>query len=79
MGFDTPCSTDCNPPLPDHHIHTMLRYPNSSLGITLSVQKMQFYVCQTVLSLAFFIDSTTETGLFLQQAAKTYNLKLVLY
>lgn len=78
MGFDTPCSTDCNPappPPPPHHVKISQQFfRNHLVGA-----KMQFYVCQTVLSLAFFIDSTTETGLFLQQAAKTYNLKFVLY
>lgn len=45
-------------------LHTLLRYAeffdNSSLRITLLVQKC--CVCQTVLSLASFVDSDKEMG-----------------
>lgn len=44
---------------------------NSSLGITPAASKLLFYASQTVLSLAFFKDSTKEIGtncVFLRQS-----------
>lgn len=47
-------------------LHTMPKYAkfsaNISLGTPLSVQKVPFHVCQTVLFFDFFTDSTKEMG-----------------
>jgi len=49
-----------------HTLNIMLRCAkfsaNSSLGISLLLQKSLFSVCQTVLSLVSFIDATKEMG-----------------